>query len=172
MWSLKTGELLSETSYPDAVMEFIIHDIADLAFSPSGDRLALSTREGSWIHVLDTATLEELWRSGYKGGHFSEVMQLSWSSDGSRLWYAFACGGGRLEVVEPVGDEVAVAVANSRIPSYSGPTGLISNFAGVGLVDPDGRISLLARRSPYLTMRPFWVKLNKAARAYTWSRYR
>ena len=139
LWDLETGELVHELRTPDPTSSDPDDDVGALAFSPSGDRLAHSIREGSHVWVTDLESREEVWGSDFLGAHFIEAMELRWSPDGSRLWYAFACGGGRLYCVDPrSGAEGSVVVDRGRVPRFGGELGAIPTAGELGVVRFDG----------------------------------
>jgi len=141
LWNPETGKLEYERRYPDSFFPERENELAAIAFSPDGERLAFSTREGTYVRVIDVQTRERLWTSDYHGAHFFEVMQLCWSPDGSRLWYSFACGGGGLFCVEPEGEAAPVVVGSSNVPRFAGAIGVIrprDAGSGIGAVGFDG----------------------------------
>jgi len=171
LWSLRTGRMLSETTYPNPVFEAPMEDSADSAFSPSGDRLAFSTREGAYVYVIDVASRRQIWRSGFLGGRSGVLMQLQWSPDGSRLWFTWAWGG-TLYCVEPSGEAKPVSVGRSCVPDFGESLGVVAMPGGIGTVTPDGGAQLIAWRLPGLEAPVYPSALLTIALASSWMRFR
>lgn len=138
LWNLETGELRGETHFVDPFIHEAEDDIADLAFSPSGDRLAFSTREGTHVLVHDTESLDRLWISEYLGAHFFEVVQICWSPDGGRLWFAFECGGATLRSVDPREGAKPEEHGDGLVPLFGGSTGIVLSSGEVHAIDQNG----------------------------------
>ena len=137
-WSLNSGTLLAEREFPPDVFDPERDEVAALAFDSTGKRLALSTREGSIVYVLDARSREILWESEWLGAHFWEAMELTWSPDDSRLWAAFECGGGDLYCFGPELGKDRITIESSPIPRFGGSIGVLCTFEGLGAVRLDG----------------------------------
>lgn len=125
LWDLATGERVREHEIPDPWLPEDEDEVGWAAFSPDGKVLALSTLGGSHVFLLDVENGELLWTSEYLGAHFSEPLELAWTPDSSRIWYAFACGSG------PVGSHALSPSARpepysgrGRLPRLGGELGL------------------------------------------------
>jgi hypothetical protein len=96
LWDLARGKEFRRRQFVDPFAPEPEDEIASIAFSPDGLRLAWTTRQGSHAELTDLATFRLLWQSEYYGAHFGEPMPMAWSPDGTRIWYAFVCGMGEL----------------------------------------------------------------------------
>ncbi len=132
LWDLATGERVREHEVPDPWLPEDEDEVAWAAFSPDGKVLALSTRGGSHVFLLDVQRGELLWTSEFLGAHFCEPLELAWSPDSSRIWYAFACGGGELgsHALSPSARHEPYS-GQGRLPRFGGELGLTITTAGV-----------------------------------------
>ena len=142
LWSLRSGARLEERSFHDPI-DWLYEpedEVAQLAFSPDGARLAIATRGGTHVYVIDVATGEELYASEYLGAHFQEVPQLAWSRDGAHLWHSFACTTGDLWCVSlDGGAEPRRVLAGGRVPALGRGLGVALSGREVLRVSPEGR---------------------------------
>ncbi|MCB9903113.1 MAG: WD40 repeat domain-containing protein [Planctomycetes bacterium] len=100
LFDFRTSEKLVEYRYTDPFFldkEAAVHQ---LAFSPTGDRLAFTSSGGAYVGVLDSTTLEELYDSDFRGGHFGEILRLTWLADGDAIAYWFDCGADGVELLD------------------------------------------------------------------------
>ena len=79
---------VSESSEPHTIP---FHDPWGIAFSPSGDQIAVGARE---LYLLDTATWDIV---GKMSGHLLSIHSVNYSPDGERI---VTGGGGHLEAVK------------------------------------------------------------------------
>lgn len=138
LWNVESGRLAGATQFSGGWVLEEDDDIGDLAFSPSGDRLALSTRDGTHIVVADSRSLRDIWVSGFLGAHFFEVYRISWSPDGSRLWYAFECGSATLFSVDPKPGAQAEEHGDGLVPLFGGETGVVLSPGEAHAIDLSG----------------------------------
>jgi WD40 repeat protein len=105
LWDLPGGKESHRRRFVDPFAPEPEDEIASIAFAPDGASLAWTTRQGSHAELIDLATFKLRWRSEYHGAHFGEPMPITWSPDGARIWYAFACGMGELMTATTNGAE-------------------------------------------------------------------
>jgi len=70
LWSLTSGKVLHEAHFRDDLSPEESESVTSLAYSPSGDHLALSTGGDCFVYVVDPRTLGQRWTSGCLGWHF------------------------------------------------------------------------------------------------------
>ena len=138
LWNVVSGQLVGETKFTGNWVHEEDDDIGDLVFSPSGDRLAYSTRDGTHIVVGDSSSLRDIWISRFLGAHFFEAYRICWSPDGSRLWYAFECGSALLFSVDPQPGAEPEEHGDGHVPLFGGETGVILSPDEVHVIDLRG----------------------------------
>ena len=140
LWDLSTGKLMRAAHHRDGVFLKPESEVASIAWSPSGQRLAISTREGSTAYELDPVDLTQTWDSGFLGAHFYEALPVRWGPDSARLWFAFSCGVGGLFSVNPSPGAKAAGEQSGLVPVFANDFGVtLSNFQ-VRLVELDGTV--------------------------------
>ena len=125
LWNSRSGERAFEFQIPATVfLEYL--DVAWAAFAPNGKTLALSTREGSNVYLLDVGTGELTWTSEYVGGHFSAPLHIAWSADSSSLWWAFHCCGNDVPGSYTMTSQLPTEVQGGfgPLPRFGGDIGL------------------------------------------------
>ncbi|MEM6675719.1 MAG: WD40 repeat domain-containing protein [Planctomycetota bacterium] len=97
LWDLETGIQVWIHEYTDPF--FGKHDdqwnslgVGDLAFSPSGDRIAMTSVTGIYGSLLDASTGERLWIGDFCGGRMGEPAKITWHDDGSAFYFAYVSG--------------------------------------------------------------------------------
>ncbi len=138
VWSLRTGDLVTEGYFRDPVMQEKSDEIASIAYSPAGDRLGISIREGCFVFVLDPKRLTSVWSSEWLGAHFGEAVRILWSPNGARLWFAFECGSGDLYWVAPKDNAEPKSRENTNVPTFCGEVGAIITGGTVHAVTAEG----------------------------------
>ena len=144
LWDLDRGVELASAQFVDPLFPEPDDEIAALAFSPDGSELLLSTREGTFVELRQTSTLQLLRQTEFLGAHFGEAIPVRWSPDGSRAWYAFECGGGMLSTFARRGKHYE-DLALASLPVFARQRGALVSSRGVCVVDP-GTALLLWRR--------------------------
>ncbi len=117
IWSLESGTLQHEGRYPDPWLTEPEDEVCSIAWSPEGDRIALSIRVGTHAFVLDAQDMSTIWTGPFIGAHFEEPVPVRWSPDGSCLWYSFSCGKGPLYWVLPSPQSDVDMRLDARLPA-------------------------------------------------------
>ena len=145
IWNRGTGELIDNLQGSHPTDEFFALDeereVYCLSYAPDGERLACTTGTGVYAIVWDANSHEQLWISKFGGGRMGEEVELVWSPDGRRLWWAFASGGMDLSTVVPGIEHEERIVASGFVPTL-GMHAPDSKPLGATIVDPNG-IALL-----------------------------
>ncbi|MEM9380927.1 MAG: WD40 repeat domain-containing protein [Planctomycetota bacterium] len=97
LWDLETGEPLWIHEHEDPFWGK--HDdawnsmgIGDLAFSPDGASLALTTVTGIHAVLLDAETGRQEWIGPYNGGRMGEPAGVTWTTSSRVFYFAFVSG--------------------------------------------------------------------------------
>jgi len=139
VWRLADGARRAEFYCPDPIIFVEDDDLGAVAFSPDGSRCAWSSREGSWIWILDMETLELEAKSGYLNAHFFEALELEWSPTGERIWSAFECGGGWMNgFTIREGRLKKEYQGHGHVPRFGRKRGIWLNRDGITGLAPDG----------------------------------
>ncbi|MCK6446683.1 MAG: hypothetical protein L6Q99_09860 [Planctomycetes bacterium] len=146
LWDLATRELLLDDEQQGIFETFT----SQVAFSPDGSKLAYSTAPGAYVVVLDIASKRRLYDSDHRGGRMGEPVELTWSGDSRRLWFAFASSVMALDGVElePTVRELDRAIRSGPVRAGAGGVGLSIHFDGaIGIDTRTGRV-LWRRAAP------------------------
>jgi hypothetical protein len=135
LWDIESGELLAARQFVDPFITEPDDQVAVIAFSPDSERLAWTTREGSFAELVDAASFELLWQSEFQGAHFGEAMPIAWSPDGSRVWYAFECGSGLLLTATAGARPRENGIVPGAVPAFAGGRGATVTCGSPTLVD-------------------------------------
>ena len=140
IWDLDTGALLAEAKHQDEMFPEPDDEVASIAWSPSGHRLAISIRDGCTAFELDPKDLTQVWSSGFLGGHFGEAVPVRWGPAGRRLWYAFECGADGLFHLDPSPGAKAIGDEPGLVPVFADDFGVTISDARVRVVELDGSL--------------------------------
>jgi hypothetical protein len=135
VWDLATGVEFGRRRFVDPFAPEPADEIASIAFSPDGEQLAWTTRQGSHAELTDLATFKLLWQSEYHGAHFGEPMPIAWSPDGARIWYAFACEGGELMTATAHRRGIERCFGLGGVPDFAGDRGAFLCDGAAAVVD-------------------------------------
>ena len=137
-WDLIAGDELARAHHRDAIDPESHEEVASIAWSPAGDRVAISIRASVSVFVLDAEDLSETWTSGFLGAHFGEAMPVRWSPDGVVLWFAYECGNG-LGWAWPPRRGLRGMVPSSGLPVFGGDAGVLLHDGCLRFLSPRGR---------------------------------
>lgn len=137
-WDLTSGSRIQEDRFVDGTEYDPQDDVADLAYSPSGDRLACSTRYGSHVFLQDVASGETVWTSEFLGAHWMEVLTIAWDPRGESLWFAWECGDGMLYHRAP-GGTLARPSGHAFVPRFGGDVAVTIASGDLVAFDLDGK---------------------------------
>jgi len=146
LWDLRTGRPLAWANYRDAFDPDPEEEVASMDWTPSGSRLAVSTRTSCTVFVLEPESLCVVWSSGYLGGDFGFAFPVAWSPNGRDLWFAFGDGHGATRVSperepEPsLGHVRWLLEGRAGLPTFAGGLGALIHNGKVRLVEADGGI--------------------------------
>jgi WD40 repeat protein len=135
LWDLERGTEFRRRQFVDPFTPEPEDEIASIAFSPDGTRLAWTTRQGSHAELTDVATFRLLWQSEDYGAHFGEPMPIAWSPDGARVWYAFVCGMDGLVTAQAHPRNVASCYGSGAVPDFACNRGAFACDGGAAVVD-------------------------------------
>lgn len=150
LWSAETGDVLTAADHSALTFSGTHLEVACLEWSPTGARLAASTRRTCYAFELDPDTLEAVWQSGFAGAHFGEAMPVVWSPDESHLWFSYSCGQGLRcgPPTAPSPEEEGLPIwvrgdfkslPHAGVPSFAGGVGVLVDGGDVRLVGSDGQ---------------------------------
>ena len=146
LWDLESGECVREARFPDPDFPEPDARINSIAFSPSGEHLAISSGEDAWVYVVDPETLGQRWTSGHLGYQYGIDVPVGWSPGDARLWFRkWTNGGGNryrpglhcVDFASP--GRRSVCVGGTKLPIFGGDRGAIIDRRKVQLVDGEGR---------------------------------
>lgn len=128
LWNAAVFECVQESEkfFDWATDDF---EIASVAFSPDGTRLAYTTTIGAYAGILDVQTFKSLGRSDHLGGRMGEPLVPQWSADGSQVWSTYASGVMRV-LVQDVAPYRETWLGVGRTPMRSNTD--IAAFASAG----------------------------------------
>jgi WD40 repeat protein len=135
LWDLERGVERVSVQFVDPLFPEPEDEIAALDFSPDNAELLVSNRQGTFVELRATSTLQLLRQTEFLGAHFGEAMPVRWSPDGSRAWYAFECGGGMLASFARRGKHYE-DLALASLPVFARQRGALVSSRGVCVVDP------------------------------------
>lgn len=135
VWDLRTGLLLRKASFPHPREARDDEQLSSIAWSPTGEELAVATRDRTHVFVVSADHLRTRWSRSYPGTHPEEGVQLAWGPDGARLDYAVACGHGLLHSAVPGEANADVVHQHAALPRFAGGVAVVAQQGAPRLLD-------------------------------------